>query len=211
MDDQISFRNPKRAPGPQIELPALLPIGSPQKKALKDALHPRKRHGGQERVRLRKLERPFYENTPIHLVLNSKRAKRDWSMQHRKHRSKITSMIYVYAKRFQVRVYCASNEGEQLHLLVKAHERKHLADFLRVLAGRIAVTVTGAKRGVKRVGRFWDYLTWSRLVNWGQDFFQVRMVIQEHQIKKGPAPSPDGPSLFELTTVGWNPTDARGS
>ena len=87
-------------------------------------------------------------------------------------------MIYVYAERFKVRVYRAANKGEQLHLLVKAKNRKQLADFLRVLAGRVAVTVTGAKKGLKRIGKFWDYLTWSRLVNWGQDFFQVQQYVQ---------------------------------
>jgi REP element-mobilizing transposase RayT len=83
-------------------------------------------------------------------------------------------MIYVYAKRFQVKVYRAENIGNQLHLLIKAQEKKQLADYLRVLAGRVAVVVTGAQKLVKKIGRFWDYLYWSRLVNWGQDFFQTR-------------------------------------
>lgn len=83
-------------------------------------------------------------------------------------------MIYVYAKRFKVHVYRATNVGNHLHLLVKAPARKALADYLRVLAGRVAVTVTGAQKGVKRVGKFWDCLCWSRLVGWGRDFFGVR-------------------------------------
>jgi hypothetical protein len=88
-------------------------------------------------------------------------------------------MIYVYAARFKVRVYRATNVGNQLHLLVKAKEKKHLADFLRVLAGRIAVIVTGAKKYVKRVGKFWDYLVWSRLIRWGTEFYSVRTFVAD--------------------------------
>jgi len=108
------------------------------------------------------------------LVLKSTRARGAWSMRHRSHRSKITSMVYVYARRFKIEVYRATNVGNHLHLLVKAKDRKNLADYLRVLAGRVAVTVTGARKGVKRIGKFWDSLYFSRLVNWGRDFYRVR-------------------------------------
>lgn len=53
-------------------------------------------------------------------------------------------------------VYRFANVGDHLHLLVKANDRKDLADYLRVLAGRIAVTVSGARKHVKRIGKFWD-------------------------------------------------------
>ena len=92
-------------------------------------------------------------------------------------------MIYVYAHRFKVKVYRAANVGNHLHLLVKATEKKHLADYLRVLAGRIAVTVTGAQKFVKRIGRFWDYLYWSRLVNWGRDFYNVRKYVTANELE----------------------------
>ena len=97
-------------------------------------------------------------------------------MLHRKHRGKILSMIYVYAGRFKVHVYRASNVGNHLHLLVKAQEKKQLQDFLRVLAGRVAITV-------KRVGKFWDDLVWSRLVNWGKDFFNVSRYVLANELE----------------------------
>jgi hypothetical protein len=165
----------------QLSLKDSLPLGSNERSQLNQQLYPRTRHGGQLSVGRRKTPRPFSPKAPTHLVLRSKRAKGLWSMQHRQHRSKITSMIYVYAARFKVHVYRATNVGDQLHLLVKSDERKNLADFLRVLAGRIAVTVSGARRGVKRIGKFWDYLCWSRLVNWGKDFFQVRRGFAESE------------------------------
>jgi hypothetical protein len=110
----------------------------------------------------------------VHLVLNTSRGKGAWSLLHRKNRNRIQAMIYRYAERFQVRVYRATNTGKGLQLLVKASDRKALADFLRVLAGRVAISVSGAKKGTNRIGKFWDHLVWSRLVNWGRDFFGVR-------------------------------------
>ena len=196
--------------GRQYGLHDPLPVGSKQKTKLKEAFIPRTRHGGLERIKKRKIERPFTANAPLHLVLRSNRAKRDWSMLHRKHKSKITSMIYVYATRFKVRVYSATNVGNHLHLLVKAKNRKQLADFLRVLAGRVAVTVTGAKKGVKRIGKFWDYLTWSRLVNWGQDFFGVRKFILEAKEESFHAMGFE-PGFVGASLSGWNPSQAKGS
>lgn len=125
-------------------------------------------------------------------------------MLHRRHRSKITSMIYFYAQRFKIEVYRASNVGNHLHLLVRAQERKHLADYLRVLAGRVAVTVTGAQKAVKRVGKFWDNLYWSRMVSWGRDFFQVREYLV-HNLDPHYLPSTPGAligSTIEFASLG---------
>ncbi|MBS1958915.1 MAG: transposase [Bdellovibrionales bacterium] len=164
--------NSKRAT--QTSLHTLLPVGSKARSKLESRLQPRTTHGGDLARGKRKTERPWTRGAPVHVVLKSLRARGGWSMLHRKHRSKITSMIYVYARRFKVEVYRATNAGNHLHLLVKAKDRKNLADYLRVLAGRVACTVSGARKGVKKIGKFWDSLCWSRLVNWGRDFFQVR-------------------------------------
>jgi hypothetical protein len=163
----------------QQNLKDSLPLGSPERALMTAKLEPRTRHGGDPSVGRRKTPRPFSPKAPVHLVLKSKRARGAWALKHRRHHAKITSMIYVYAKRFNVKVYRAQVEGDQLQLLIKASERKNLADFLRVLAGRVAVVVSGAKRGVKRIGKFWDHLCSSRLVNWGADFFQVRMAFED--------------------------------
>lgn len=160
-----------------------LPLGSKQRSKLKSSFTPRIKHGGLESKGKRKNPRPFSPQAPMHIVLKSKRAKGLWSMAHRKNRANVTSMIYVYAERFKVRVYRAANVGNHLHLLVKAKERKALADFLRVLAGRIAVTISGARKGIKKIGKFWDFLCWSRLVNWGRDFYQVREYVLANDLE----------------------------
>jgi hypothetical protein len=172
-------------PKKQASLKETLPIGSEERSKLTQQLEPRVVHGGNSASGKRKTPRPFNGKAPLHLVLHSKRAKGPWSFTHKKNQSRITAMIYVYGARFKVHVYRAAIEGDELQLLVKAKERKHLADFLRVLAGRVAVTVTGAKKGKKQVGKFWDFLYWSKLINWGPEFFHVQDQIKMHsQIEK---------------------------
>jgi REP element-mobilizing transposase RayT len=161
----------------QTNLTGVLPVGSKARVKLKAILAPKRTHGGKPSLHKRKTMRPFSPGAPVHLVLSSKRAKGLWSLLHRKNQARVSSMVYVYAKRFQVKVYRFRNDGNELHLLVKAKEKKHLADYLRVLAGRIAVTTTGARKYVKRIGKFWDCLYWSKLVNWGTEFFQVREML----------------------------------
>ena len=166
----------------QLNLVETLAAGK-EKSKLKAKFQPRLTHGGRESKGKRKSTRPFAPKTSIHLVLKSKRASGAWSMKHRKNQSRITSMVYVYASRFRVQVYSFANVGDHLHLLVKASDRKDLADYLRVLAGRIAVTVSGAKKYVKKIGRFWDHLCWSRLVKWGKEFHLVQRYVFTNELE----------------------------
>ncbi len=161
----------------QDKLHEPLPVGSKARTKLKAAFTPRVTHGGKASVGKRKTARPFSPKAPTHIVLSSVRAKGLWGLKHRKNQAKIQSQIYVYAARFKVKVFRARNAGTSLHILAKCDDRKKMADFLRVLAGRIAVTVTGARKHVKRIGKFWDTLCWSRLVNFGDDFFQTRLLF----------------------------------
>ncbi len=170
----------------QLSLTESLPVGSKQKAKLRLKLEPRTSHGGRESKGARKTSRPFTSKASLHLVLKSKRASGAWSMKHRKHQSKITSMVYVYAARFRVHVYRFANVGNHLHLHVKVKDRKDLADFLRVLAGRIAVTVSGARKYVKKIGKFWDHLCWSRLVAGGRDFHFVDRYIFANEMESLP-------------------------
>lgn len=166
----------------QGKLFEVLNVGSEKSKA-RTQFEPRTTHGGKESKGKRKSPRPFTPKTSMHLVLKSNRAKGAWSMRHRKNQSKITGMVYVYAARFRVHVYRFANVGDHLHLLVKATDRKDLADYLRVLAGRIAVTVSGARKHVKRIGKFWNHLCWSRLVKWGKEFHVVQRYVFANELE----------------------------
>ena len=167
----------------QGKLSESLPLGSKERGKSKRDFEAPTSHGGRESVGKRKTTRPYSPKSSIHIVLKSKRARGTWSLRHRKNQSKITAMIYVYAARFKVHVYRAANVGDHIHLLVKSSDRKALADYLRVLAGRIAVTVSGAQKGVKRIGKFWDHLCWSRLVKWGREFHVVQRYVFANELE----------------------------
>ena len=183
-------------PSKQSSLHETLPIGSKERSQLKAKILPRTIHGGKEAIGKRKTVRPFNPKAPEHIVLKSSRAKGAWSLLHRKNKAKIISMVYVYADRFKVKVYRVANVGNHLHLLVRAEEKKNLQDYLRVLAGRIAVVVTGARKYVKALDahplakkqkgtrKFWDSLCWSRLVNWGKDFFNVSRYVLANELEE---------------------------
>ena len=170
-------------PSPQQNLADSLTLGSKERSKAKRQFQPRTTHGGVESRGKRKTERPFSPKAPIHIVLKSRRAKGVWSLKHRKNQSRISSMVYVYAYRFRVHVYRFANVGNHIHLLVKANDRKDLADYLRVLAGRIAVIVSGARKHIKRIGKFWDQLCWSRLVAWGKEFHFVQRYIYTNELE----------------------------
>jgi len=179
----------------QKDLSETLPVGSRERSDLKTVLHPRRTHGGPSSRGKRKTKRPFVTGAPTHLVLSSDRARGAWSLNARKNRARVSSQIYTYANRFKVRVYRAKVSSRQIQLLVKASERKHLADFLRVLAGRVAIRITGAKKRIKRTGKFWNELCWSKVLNWGHEFFSIGNQIFSTESGKSltePFPDPMG-------------------
>lgn len=65
------------------------------------------------------------------------------------------------------------NVGNHLHLVVQGKSRPLLQSFLRTLPAKIAFGVTGAKKG-NPVGRFFDDLLFTRVVEWGRDFARLR-------------------------------------
>jgi hypothetical protein len=85
-----------------------------------------------------------------------------------------------------VRVFLARVRKNGIELLVKAHDRKDLADFFRVLAGRVAIGVTGAKKGVRKIGKFWNELCFSKLLNWGAEFHALRNQLLSPSAKEAP-------------------------
>lgn len=177
----------------QMGLEELTAVGSEEKAKLSASLSPRIQHGGKDSRGKRKSPRPFTSNAPIHIVLRSARAKGRWSLLHRKNKASVGLSVYHYAKIFKVKVYRFSNTGDQIQLLVKASEKKQLQDYLRVLAGRVVIHVTGARKYVKRLSahpdaknkrKFWDHLCWSRLVNWGKDFFNTTQTVFENELQE---------------------------
>jgi REP element-mobilizing transposase RayT len=132
-------------------------------------------HGGDFRRLRRKLERPVSTRKPMHLTLQSRMAKGEWSLL--RHQRAVRDTLAACARRTGVRIYEFANVGSHLHLLVRARRRDAFQAFLRSFAGIVARKVTLARRGRPLRGRFWSGLAWSRVVTWGRDYSTVRYYI----------------------------------
>src|SRR5258707_8837817 len=130
------------------------------------------RHGGQTKTGQRKTSRPLEPSLPLYLVLRSSRARGSWSLKRAATESRINHMLRTLAQRHKIKVFQFVNGGDQLHLLVRAKSRAGFQAFLRAFAGLTARTVTGAKKG-KPAGKFWDALTFSRVVAWGEEYDRI--------------------------------------
>jgi REP element-mobilizing transposase RayT len=134
-----------------------------------------KRHGGGTRVGKRKIARPIVTKRPMHVVLRSSRARGKLSLH--THARAIQAIVAALGKKFEVKVFQSSNNGNHLHLLVQATERNAFKSFLMALSGRIAQEVTGAKKGKGQGFSFWDHTPFTRIVEWGRDFFNTHSYV----------------------------------
>jgi REP element-mobilizing transposase RayT len=148
----------------------------------------RTRHGGDERVGRRKIERPVSTRRPMHVTLHSGKARGHWSL--RRHERAVREALRECAARHRIKVYDFANVGSHVHLLIRARRRPDFQAFLRSFAGIVARNVTGARRGLPlRAGPFWSGLAWSRVVTWGREYGAVRRYIFHNQVEAthGPA------------------------
>ena len=132
-------------------------------------------HGGDHTQGKRKSARPIDPKQALHVVMRSSLAKGELSMLRPKHCKHIHGFTHKTAKRLGIKIYRYANVGNHVHLLIKVPNRMIWQNFLRQLAGGIAVIVTGAKKGMalKKNGSqrgFWDQLTFTRIVSLGRDF-----------------------------------------
>ncbi len=117
----------------------------------------------------------------MHLVLRSSQAKGERSLLHE---SKFIQLLIArLAKRFRVRVYEQANSGNHLHLLVRAETRDGFKQFLMALSGRIAQKMTGAAKGKPLAAKFWDFIPFTRIVEWGRAFAIVRRYVIQNTLE----------------------------
>jgi REP element-mobilizing transposase RayT len=135
-------------------------------------------HGGVSRTGQRKTSRPIEPSLPLYIALRSSRARGKWSLQKATTESRIQEIMRELAQRHGVKVFEYANGGDQIHLLLRAKSRQGFQAFLRAFAGLTARLVTGAKKG-KPSGRFWDALTFSRVLAWGKEFDAVRDLVSK--------------------------------
>ena len=126
-------------------------------------------HGGQNAVGKRKKRRPVALKKSLHVIMKSSRARGGYSLRAFHTQPKIEKLIKHFARRFNIKIYQLVINFNHVHVVLKANQRDELQSFFRATAGQIAVLVLKAKKGEKR-GRFWDWLTFSRIVEWGRAF-----------------------------------------
>jgi REP element-mobilizing transposase RayT len=133
-------------------------------------------HGGPTRTGQRKTSRPLEPSLPLYLALRSSRARGKWSLQRPTTEGRIQEILRELSQRHGVKVFEYANGGDQIHLLLRAKSRAGFQAFLRAFAGLTARLVTGAKKG-KPSGKFWDALTYSRVLAWGKEFDLIRELV----------------------------------
>jgi REP element-mobilizing transposase RayT len=133
-------------------------------------------HGGVSRTGQRKTSRPLEPTLPLYVVLRSSRARGRWSLARPPTRTAVKETLKALSSRHGIKVFEYSNGGDQVHLLLRAQSRQSFQAFLRAFAGLVARQVTGARKG-KPSGRFWDALTYSRVLKWGEEFDLVKSLV----------------------------------
>jgi REP element-mobilizing transposase RayT len=152
-------------------------------------------HGGISRTGQRKTSRPLEPTLPLYVVLRSSRARGKWSLARPPIRTAVKETLRALSARHGIKIFEFSNGGDQVHLLLRAQSRASFQAFLRAFAGLVARQVTGARKG-KPSGRFWDALTYSRVLSWGEEFDLVRSLLLGGDLdalallQKPPKPAP---------------------
>jgi REP element-mobilizing transposase RayT len=146
-----------------------------------------KTHGGEASRGRRKGARPVATKRPMHVILRSSRARGEWNFLRRAHATRVKGIAHSTARRFGVRLHRFENVGNHLHLIVQAKRRADFQNFLRVLAQAVCFLVTKARKG-SPIGKFWDALAFSRVVEWGRDYLNLLEYLRKNEWEAGGMP-----------------------
>ncbi|MBI4402561.1 MAG: transposase [Deltaproteobacteria bacterium] len=139
-------------------------------------------HGGSLSLGRQKGRRPFSRKKAMHLVLRSELAKGPLSLLQNTNACFVRSCLSKLSRRYEVRVYQFANAGSHLHLVIRAKRRESFQAFLRAFAGTVALKVTKASKS-NPFGKFWCYLCYSRLVEWGAAFKTVKAYVFRNELE----------------------------
>jgi REP element-mobilizing transposase RayT len=113
----------------------------------------------------------------MHLILKSDKAKGERSFLRKPNARFIRDLLKQLSTTYAVNVREFSNVGNHLHLLVQARSRGGFQNFLRALGSKIAIELTGAKKGLS-FGRFWTQSAFTRIVEGSAHLWSVVMYIR---------------------------------
>ena len=139
-------------------------------------------HGGACAKKRAKARRPLDSRKPIHVILRSINARGVLSLKATREREARIASIMRRADKQGVRILSLANVGNHLHAIVRFSSRVQFANWLRVAAGLIARLVTGACRG-KPFGKFWDDLTFTRVIHPGRDLEAMISYLKANRIE----------------------------
>jgi REP element-mobilizing transposase RayT len=107
----------------------------------------------------RKTARALDCRKPLHFVLKSKKSVNLYS-----HRVLLRRLLFLYAKRFGVKVYKESVQKDHLHFCIKITNRQLYRGFIRSLTGVIS----------QKLGQgLWILKPYSRVLTWGREFLNI--------------------------------------
>lgn len=112
-----------------------------------------------------KRSRPLTTKLPLHLVLKSSQARGSRFLLNSRNAHVVFRITNAMGKKYGVRIYEYANAGDHLHMLIKLSNRHLWRPFIRELTGRIAMHVTGAKKGDGQKKSFWDQRPFTRIVD----------------------------------------------
>ena len=143
-----------------------------------------------------KVGRRLSTKEPIHLVLKSERAFGPQSMLQKYNVGKIDKLVRRQAAVFGLKIYHFVNVGNHLHLVIRLHDVKLFAKFIRAITGLIARHVLHQERGqglkfsktaIPRKAsprcrkKFWVARPFTRLIAWGCDYKNITRYMAKNR------------------------------
>jgi REP element-mobilizing transposase RayT len=136
--------------------------------------------GGARAAGKRKGRRPIATKRAMHLVLKSSQAVGRQSFLSKQHSTFVGELVQRLSQQWNVRIFQFSNNGNHLHLLIQARDRRGFQAFVRTLSALVARRVTGARKGCKLKGPFWDGLPFTRIIAWGRAFALAKNYVLQN-------------------------------
>ena len=136
--------------------------------------------GGSLSKGKRKQARPICVKRSIHIVLRAPCAKGAWDLLRTENARLLHRLLKKYSARFDVRVYQFANVSNHCHFLVKAKTQGGFRNFLRTFAGQLAQQITGAKPGRPLAKPFWEFIAFTRIVEWGRAFAHAKNYLYKN-------------------------------
>jgi putative transposase len=151
----------------------------------------------------RKSLRPLSTKDPIHVVMRSTWAKKEYSFLKPVHTKAIHKILGAMGKRFQVKIYQTAVQGNHIHLVIKIPHRIQYKAFIKAISGKIAQTVMKApsfeaflenlsrngtsggdgRKERDKIKSFWELRPFTRVLLWGKDFKKCLKYLTQNTLE----------------------------